>query len=283
VGHALGIVLAALALAATPAAAAATGIVVIGDFGVGGEAERARGAAVERFASRHRVDALVTLGDNDYTERPAAFRSNWRASFGWAAADGLLVAGTLGNHDVRVRGGRYEFGLLGMPRRYYRRGLGDVALFLVDSTRLGDAQLRRLDAWLAASTAPWKIVAMHHPAFSCGGYLGDARVRSRLVPILRRRGVDLVLAGHDHNYQRFAPRRGVTYVVHGGGGTRLYPLRSCPASFPARVAGRAMHGWLHLVADAFTLRLRAVGPRGGVRDDFTLRAAKPPGGILRAE
>jgi 3',5'-cyclic AMP phosphodiesterase CpdA len=282
VGHALGTVLAGLSLTAAPSAAAATGIVAIGDFGVGGRAERGRGAAVERFASRHQVDALVTLGDNDYTERPAAFRANWRASFGWASADGLVVAGTLGNHDVRVRGGRYEFRLLGMPRRSYTRRVGDVGLFLVDSTRIGDRQLRRLDARLDASTAPWKVVAMHHPAYSCGGYLGDPRVRSLIVPILRRNDVDLVLAGHDHNYQRFAPRHGVTYAVHGGGGTRLYPLRSCPASFPARVAARKMHGWLYLLADADTLRVRSIGPRGGVRDDFTLGSPKPPGGILRA-
>ena len=47
---------------------------------------------------------------------------------------------------------------------------------------------------------------MHHPAYSCGGYLGDARVRNRLVPVFEQREVDLVLAGHDHNYQRFARR-----------------------------------------------------------------------------
>ena len=104
----------------------------IGDFGVGGQRERLTGAAVERFAAGRPADALVTLGDNDYTERPAAFRANWLGSFAWAAADGLLVAGTLGNHDVRVQGGRYEFDLLGMPRRYYRRRVGDVGLFLVD-------------------------------------------------------------------------------------------------------------------------------------------------------
>ncbi len=209
-----------------------TGILAIGDFGVGGRSERRTGAAVERFAARHVTDALVTLGDNDYTESPPAFRRNWRDSFGWAAAAGLTVAGTLGNHDVRVDGGRYEFGLLDMPRRYYTRTVGDVALFVVDSNRIGDRERRWLSRALGAATAPWKVVLLHHPAFSCGGYVGDARVRRRLVPIFERKGVDLVLAGHDHNYQRFARRRGVTYVVHGGGGQRLYPLTRCPGWFP---------------------------------------------------
>jgi 3',5'-cyclic AMP phosphodiesterase CpdA len=258
-------------LLAPAPAGAQTGILAIGDFGIGGERQRLTGAAVQRFAAEPRqVDALVTLGDNDYTELPAAFTANWLGSFGWAAADGLLVAGTLGNHDVRVQGGRYEFPLLGMPGRYYRRRIGDVGLFLVDSNRLGDAQLRWLERVLASSDAPWKVVAMHHPAFSCGGYLGDPRVRRLLVPIFERTGVDLVLAAHDHNYQRFAQRNGVRYVVHGGGGARLYPLRSCPASFPARTKARTTHGWLYLLADAGSLRVRAIGRFGGVHDDFRI-------------
>jgi acid phosphatase len=244
--------------------------VAIGDFGVGGQRQRLTGAAVERFAAGRPADALVTLGDNDYTERPAAFRANWLGSFAWAAADGLLVAGTLGNHDVRVQGGRYQFDLLGMPRRYYRRRVGDVGLFLIDSNTLGRVQLRWLESALASSDAPWKVVAMHHPAYSCGGYLGDSRVRTLLVPIFERTGVDLVLAAHDHNYQRFAPRRGVTYVVHGGGGAGLYPLRSCPTGFPARVRARAAHGWLYLRAEEGSLRVRAISRWGGVHDDFRL-------------
>jgi len=228
------------------------------------------GASVERFAERREVDALVTLRDNDYPERPAAFRANWLGSFGWAAADGLLVAGTLGNHDIRVGRGRYEFELLAMPRRFYARRLGDVDLFLLDSNRLGENQLDWLDMALSSSNALWKVVAMHHPAYSCGGYLGNSRVRERLVPIFERGEVDLVLAAHDHNYQRFARQGGVTYVVHGGGGAALYPLRKCPESFPRRVDARKRHGWLYLRADADSLRVRAIGRWGGVQDRFAL-------------
>ena len=225
---------------------------------------------MERFAERREADALITLGDNDYTESPPSFRANWLDSFGWAAADGLLVAGTLGNHDVRVRGGRYEFELLGMPGRYYRRELGQVELFLLDSNRIGGDQLEWLEAALASSTADWKVVAMHHPAYSCGGYLGDARVRHRLVLVFEQGGVDLVLAGHDHNYQRFARRNGVTYVVHGGGGAELYSLQPCPVSFPVRVEARKRHGWLYLRADERSLRVRAVSRQGEVLDRFRI-------------
>lgn len=248
-------------------AGADTGILAIGDFGVGGERQRTMGAAMERFAAGAQTDALVTLGDNDYTESPLAFRRNWRDSFGWAAADGLIVAGTLGNHDVRVAGGRYQHELLGIRGHFYRRRVGDVALFLLNSNRSVAAQRRWLEQALATSVAPWKVVAFHHPVFSCGNYSGVHEMRRLLVPVFERHGVDLVLSGHDHNYQRFGPRRGVTYVVHGGGGARLYPLRACPRGFPKRPVARAARGWLHLQASAASLRVRAIGPLGRVLDD----------------
>jgi 3',5'-cyclic AMP phosphodiesterase CpdA len=251
---------------AAGAASADTGILAIGDFGVGGETQATMGAAMERFAATHRVHVLATLGDNDYTESPAAFRRNWRRSFGWAEERDLEVAGTLGNHDVRVQGGRYQFDLLGMPRRFYKRRVGDVALFVLDSSRIGDRQTRWLRRRLDAATAPWKVVLLHHPAYTCGAYRSHPEVVRRWVPLFERHGVDLVLSGHDHNYQRFAPRRGVTYVVHGGGGARLYGLERCPRSYPRRVVGRKAHGWLYLRARAHVLRVKAVGPAGRFRD-----------------
>ena len=269
-GHICAAALAALALLVTAPPGSATRIVAIGDFGVGGKRERAMGAAVERFAGERRADALVTLGDNDYTESPTAFEANWLDSFGWAAADGLLVAGTLGNHDVLVDRGRYEFELLGMPSRYYQRRLGAVELFLLDSTRIDEAQLEWLDAALARSNARWKVVAMHHPAYSCGAYRGKPRVRRQLVPLFPEHGVDLVLAAHDHNYQRFAILDGVTFVVHGGGGAGLYSLERCPRWFPRRVEAHKIHGWLYIRATADSLRVRAIGRDGRVRDRFQI-------------
>jgi predicted phosphodiesterase len=265
---AFALVCVALALA-TPARAV-TGILAIGDFGVGGDTELRMGTAMKRFAAERTVDALVTLGDNDYTERPAAFHRNWQAAFGWAKTRGLRVTGTLGNHDVRVDGGRYEFDELGMPRRFYRRQVGDVAFFVLDSNSVGTRQTRWLRRSLAGSTARWKVAVFHHPAFTCGGYHATPAVQARWVPLFERYDVDLALSGHDHNYQRFAARRDVTYVVHGGGGAHLYPLEPCPSSYPRRVVGRAMHGWLYLRATKTALVVKAIGPAGHRRDAFSI-------------
>src|SRR5919201_1659330 len=78
----------------------------------------------------------LTLGDNDYTESPSAFHRNWTLSFGWLGAAGVSVAGALGNHDIRVDGGRYEFDELDMPHTRYRRTVGSVDLFVLNSNRV---------------------------------------------------------------------------------------------------------------------------------------------------
>jgi Calcineurin-like phosphoesterase len=244
------------------------GIIAFGDFGVGGETQRSFGAAVRRFEARNPASYLVTLGDNDYTEDPAAFHANWEASFGWWRRAGVKVAGVLGNHDVRVQGGRYEYDELRMPGRYYRRVIGPVELYLLDSNDVDDAQTAWLRRTLARSRARWKVAAFHHPAYTCGNYDSHGPVLDRWVPLFERYRVRLVLSGHDHNYQRFAVRRGVRYIVHGGGGRGLYELRSCPSSYPRRMAAREEHGFLYLVVRGNRLTGWAVTPQGRRTDSF---------------
>jgi 3',5'-cyclic AMP phosphodiesterase CpdA len=251
---------------------AALRIIAFGDFGVGGESQQAFGAAIRRFEAGNPANLLLTLGDNDYTENPAAFRANWEASFGWARRSGMSVAGVLGNHDVRVDGGRYEYEALGMPGRYYRKAVGPVELFLLDSNAVDARQTLWLRRALARSRARWKIAVFHHPAFTCGHYAPHPGVRALWVRLFERYRVRLVLSGHDHNYQRFGPRRGVRYVIHGGGGAGLYELTRCPFRSPRRLRGRVEHGFLYLVVRSGRLDGFAVTPSGVRTDHFTFFA-----------
>ena len=85
---------------------------------------------------------------------------------------------------------------------------------------------------LGSSQARCKVAYFHHPLWSSGrGYRSHVRHRRRekIARILQRGGVDLVLNGHVQNYERSKPlrrgrvnrRRGIVYVVTGGGGARL--------------------------------------------------------------
>ena len=266
-GGALGVV---LALSGASSAQTEVSFLAVGDFGVGGASERATGMAMKRYAGRTGADLLATLGDNDYTESPRRFRASWQQSFGWARRSGLVVAGTLGNHDYLTGRGRYEYGPLGMPGAYYTRSLGDAQLFFLNSNLVNARQTAWLEDQLASSTATWKIALFHHPPYTCGGHAGNLAVARSWVPLFQRYGVQLVLSGHDHNYQRFRARRGVTYVVDGAGGANLYPLRRCPASYPRRARARAVHGFLAIRVGDDRLDGYAVDRNGVVRDRFRL-------------
>jgi hypothetical protein len=259
-----------LALAGSSAAQVRVSFLAAGDYGVGGSRELSLGLRMKSYDARNAANMLVTLGDNDYTRSPARFRSNWRRSFGWARRKGLTVAGVLGNHDYEVGRGRYELRPLGMPGPYYTRTLGDAQLFFLDSNIVSDRQTAWLEQQLAESTATWKIALFHHPPFTCGGHAGKRDVLRRWVPLFEAYGVQLVLSGHDHNYQRFAKLDGVTYVVHGGGGAGLYRLRGCPLWYPPRARARYEHGFLSVSIGPDQLEVAAVDLRGRVTDRFAL-------------
>ena len=259
-----------LALAGSSAAQVRVGFLATGDYGVGGSREQSLGLRMKGHESRNPANMLVTLGDNDYTDSPARFRENWRRGFGWARRTGMRVAGVLGNHDYEVSRGRYQFRLLGMPGPYYTRRLGDAQLFLLDSNVVSDRQTAWLEQQLAESTSTWKIAVFHHPPYTCGGHSGDRTVQRRWVPLFESYGVQLVLSGHDHNYQRFAGENGVSYVVHGGGGAGLYATRGCPSSYPPRVRARSEHGFLSVSVGSDQLDVSVVNLSGRVRDRFSL-------------
>jgi len=270
-------------LALADAAPAATRIIAVGDVGRGGAPQERFGAAVRRFESSNAADLLITLGDNDYTDSPAAFRENWRTSFGWLRRAGVDVAGALGDHDVEgPDDGSFELEVLGMPGPYYSRVAGDVEVFVLDASSRSRATDEEQRSWLeqalAASTARWKIAVVHRPPYTCGRYRGSPEVQTAFVPLFEQYGVQLVLSGDDHNYQRFEPENGVTYIVDGAGNDRLYPLESCPALYPRRLAQSTQRGFLYLVASEQKLDGYQVA-MGGVRlDHFTLHASPTESG-----
>lgn len=56
----------------------------------------------------------------------------------------------------------------------------------------------------------------HHPLYSSGGRHGsDRALREQLEPIFLKHGVNVVLSGHDHFYERIKPQKGITYFVSG--------------------------------------------------------------------
>ena len=184
--------------------------------------------------------------------------------------DSVPLLPVLGNHDVQASSGDDLVRLLGMPGRWYSRQLPPLFFVGLDSTRPHDASQRAwLERTLAGSNAAWTVVALHHPPYSAGWHGSDRSVRRIFAPLFRRFGVDLVLAGHEHDYQRSRPVHGTTYVISGAA-THLRP--TAQASFTA--AAFSTHHFVDLRVVGNHLELRAVGHDGRVFDGAALPARR---------
>lgn len=245
-------------------------LVVVGDQGSRDEAAAAVARAIEADVARDGADALITTGDNVYPRAaPKYFERAWTRPYGWTRAKGLRVIASLGNHDV-AGNERAVMELLGMPERFYAVTIASADIFVLDANRPDEAeQSAWLDRSLQASNARWKIVVFHQPAFSCSTHGNNRGVIDHWLPILEANQVDLVLNGHDHNYQRFV-RAGVTYVVTGGGGRHLYPFARCAPDTPQRIAGSVTYHYLRIEGTDASLNVRAISVNGVTLDDVTL-------------
>jgi 3',5'-cyclic AMP phosphodiesterase CpdA len=101
--------------------------------------------------------------------------------------------------------------------RYYTFKPADgVRFFALDSTYMDEKQLMWLDEQLAMSGSEWKIAFFHHPPYSSGDTHGsDETLRTQLEPRFVKAGVNVVLTGHEHFYERIKPQKGIAYFITG--------------------------------------------------------------------
>jgi 3',5'-cyclic AMP phosphodiesterase CpdA len=179
-------------------------------------------------------DFVITLGDNIYTGGDLSdFDRAFVAPYGPLLDAGVRFYASRGNHDHRAQLTYPHFNMHG--DRYYAFTWNDVRFFALDSTRLDAAQIGWLEAQLRdAGGARWRVCFFHHPLYSSAKRHGsDARRRALLEPVFVKYGVDVVLSGHDHVYERTKPQQGITYFVEGASG-QLRPGNLRPSAVTAR-------------------------------------------------
>jgi len=170
-----------------------------------------------------------------------------------------------GNHDYASDGAVFrevfdlpDNGMGADSERWYSFDWGQVHFVALDTERVNDTQAQWLDRDLAANDLPWTIVFLHRPPYSSGVHGSEASVQDKFVPLFDKYGVQLVLAGHDHDYERTAPIDGVTYVVTGSGGRGTRPVGT--SSF-TEYAESVSH-FTHITIDGNDLSLNAIDATG---------------------
>lgn len=238
-----------------------------GDVGTGSAAEQATADTMAATGDDRPFDGLLLLGDNVYPDGdPDLLDAAVFDPFAAMLDAGAQLLPVLGNHDVQNSNGDDQAAALGMPGRWYSKRLGPVLFIGLDSTQADNPEQQAwLEQTLAAAAAPWKIVTMHHPMYSAGWHGSNAAARNAFQASFERYGVQLVLAGHDHDYQRSRPIDGVTYIVSGAA-AKLRPTGR--ASFTA-VSWSALH-FLDLAIWDDRLTIQAIGQDGLTYDTVTL-------------
>lgn len=250
--------------------APAVRIAVAGDTGTG-DANEAATAAEMAFQSRTTsYDALVLLGDLVYEDGDAELVDRVVTSpFAALLDSGATLVPVLGNHDYESGEQQEILTELGRSQSWYVQRIGPLRVVVLDSNLVSDpAQEQWLRATLDREQPPgtWTVAAMHHPAYSAGDHGSDQGVREAWGPLFAQSDVPLVLAGHDHDYQRSTPQDGVTYVVSGGGAK----LRPTGAEDFTAVSMSVLH-YLDLLVYDDRIVATAIDQSGDVVDTFTIQ------------
>lgn len=216
--------------AASPRSSApgAVHFAIIGDFGASGLPER----QVADLVHSWQPEFVVSLGDNNYPNGgQATLDENVGKYYGTYIA---LKKGAhsayptspeqrffpcLGNHDWRAEGARPYLDYFNLPGngRYYTVSHGPVDLFIVDSdphepdgVDANSVQAKWLKQALKVSSAPWKLVILHHPPYSSGSHGSNTWMQWPY----QAWGASMVLGGHDHAYEHVV-MDGMHYMVMG--------------------------------------------------------------------
>jgi len=254
---------------------------VLGDFGDAGKPE----ADVAELVESWEVDFIVTAGDNNYPNGSAAtidknigqyfqgYIYPYVGEYGSGATENRFFP-ALGNHDWRTGSIQPHLDYFTLPgnERYFDLTLGPVQLFILDSDPMepdgrsvDSVQAEWLQAQMKASTAPWKIVTLHHAPYSSGSKHGDDPQMQWPYAVW---GATAVLAGHEHIYERLHVDNIVYYVNGLGGRKRIYPFG--PSREGSAVRYNQDYGAMLVQADETCINFSFIDRSDELIDSYTI-------------
>ncbi|MCG5052894.1 MAG: metallophosphoesterase [Myxococcales bacterium] len=312
-----------------PASQAPVRVWALGDAGTASEGARAVRDAYLRHAKGRLPDVWLMLGDNAYTRGTDL---EYQAAVFETYADILARVSlwpTRGNHDQGEGLAAPYFQVFSLPTRgeagglasdteaYYAFEHGNTHFVCLDSYGSDRGPEGPMVSWLrrdlATRDARWTVVFFHHPPYSRGTHDSDREramieMRKNVLPVLEEAGVDLVLTGHSHNYERsgllaghygarasfeahhklasggpgvvfekrVGPRGGTVYVVAGASGN--VGRRFAGLDHPAMDVSSATLGSVVLEISDEAIELLYLDANATVFDRFTLRKLAAPQG-----
>ncbi|MFI8823178.1 discoidin domain-containing protein [Streptomyces sp. NPDC053431] len=254
-------------------------VVAAGDIAAQCTASSSSCAHPKTAAQAQRINPkfYLTMGDNQYDDaRLSDYRNYYDKTWGAFKAKTRPVPGNHETYDPAgpLAGYKSYFGAIAYPqgKPYYSYDEGNWHFVALDSNSFDDAaQIQWLKDDLARTTKGCVAAYFHHPLYSSGGH-GNDPVSKPVWEILYGAKADLVLNGHDHHYERFAPQDpngratadGIVEIVGGMGGAEPYPIETVQPNSQKRISGP--YGVLKLDFTDTTYTWQYVGTDGQVKD-----------------
>ncbi|WP_169746204.1 purple acid phosphatase family protein [Kosmotoga pacifica] len=181
-------------------------------------------AKVAEAISKKKPLFVMHTGDIVYSDERL---DDWADFFQATVALGnALFFPVIGNHERTAENYKRFFSLPG-NESYYSFKVGELLFIALNTNERFDSyskQYKWLKSLLSTEKAEFTVVILHHPPFSYGPHGDSYYVKNFLVPLFEQYGIDLVISGHDHNYQRIVCNN-LTYIVTGGGGASIYKIK----------------------------------------------------------
>jgi hypothetical protein len=218
-------------------------LVGAGDIAASGANDAQTAALVESIPG-----TVFTLGDNDQGNGSTAeFAAYYDRTWGRFKSRTLLPS--VGNHEYNTSGASGYFGYFGAAagepgKGYYSRNIGTWHVVVLNANcgfvdcDADSAQVAWLRADLAANSTACTLAIWHEPRFTSGPH-GPYTAAQAFWQVLYEANADLVLNGHEHHYERFAPMsptggadpsRGIREIIVGTGGVGLSPFTGTAAA-----------------------------------------------------
>lgn len=236
----------------SPNGSAMTWLLAAGDIAICGTSSAAESAAAgtAKLLTAHPNAAVITLGDNAYDNGTI---DEYRNCYGptWGVVKDRTYPSP-GNHEygtVDADGYFTYFAERAGPARrgYYSFDLGNWHIVSLNSN-IDAARGSSQEQWLRADLAAHRsqrctLAYWHHPVFSSSSVHGNNPKMADIWQTLQSYGVEVVLSGHDHDYERFAPQAfdgaadpaGVREFVVGTGGATPYAFAAPKPNSEARI------------------------------------------------
>ncbi|MFE4257749.1 discoidin domain-containing protein [Streptomyces sp. NPDC056883] len=236
----------------TPPPTGAFTVVAAGDIAAQCTASDSSCAHPKTAAQAQKINPkfYLTMGDNQYDDaRLVDYKAYYDKSWGAFKDKTRPVPGNHETYDPAgpLAGYKAYFGAVAYPqgKSYYSFDEGNWHFIALDSNSFDQkAQIDWLKADLAANSKGCIAAYWHHPLYSSGGH-GNDPVSKPVWNILYGAKADLVLNGHDHHYERFAPQDpngnatadGITEIVGGMGGAEPYDIETVQPNSQKRISG----------------------------------------------